>query len=334
MATYNPRIMVLSDEALTPVLQRHLSKYSPAFLRPRTLDEALEKTSLMDLAIITFHYTEGGIQACRKLLAEDPGLPIIILSKSPRYFDIQAVFKAGAHDCLLLPLESDMILESVESALEKRLKDREAQGQIGVLRKEIEALQEEIHRLEDGVIDLVFGLLQKKHAPLEAHSRHVMRMAELFAGFLGWEPEKIKEIRLAGAFHDIGYLVIPDEYARRRPETPPEIYAWKRHPVLSKLFLASISTGDFASTAVAGHHEAFDGTGFPDGLPGNRTPLEARFLALVNGFSTLVRPHWGGERMPIEDAMLAVMDGAGKAYDPELVEQFVRFISEVDVSNI
>ncbi len=77
------------------------------------------------------------------------------------------------------------------------------------------------------------------------------------------------------------------------------------------------------------HHERYDGKGYPDGLLGDKTPLEGRLLAVVDAFDAMTsdRPYRMG--MPLEKALAILQQGAGTQWDAELVDAFLRILPDI-----
>jgi len=75
---------------------------------------------------------------------------------------------------------------------------------------------------------------------------------------------------------------------------------------------------------IRNHHEHFDGKGYPDGLPGEAIPLEARIIAVPDAFDAMagVRPH--REAMALEDILLEMERYKGKQFDPKILEIFLQ----------
>jgi polar amino acid transport system substrate-binding protein len=78
---------------------------------------------------------------------------------------------------------------------------------------------------------------------------------------------------------------------------------------------------------VRGHHERWDGTGYPDGLKGEEIPLEARIIAVVDSYDamTTTRPYRAA--LPVGEAIQRLRRGANRQWDPRVVEAFVTWLA-------
>ena len=80
----------------------------------------------------------------------------------------------------------------------------------------------------------------------------------------------------------------------------------------------------FAADIVVGHHEKWDGSGYPNGLAGEKIPLPARIMAIADVFDALISKRCYKEAMPVEEAFEVIRRDAGIHFDPNLAEVFLR----------
>ena len=167
-------------------------------------------------------------------------------------------------------------------------------------------------------------------AAIEARSLHredhLWRVAEFstrLAAALGLEEDAMQVIRLAALFHDIGMIGVPDDILRKpRILTPREFEQVARHTVLGAELLSSLPHGEEVAAIVRGHHERWDGAGYPDSLAGTEIPLGARIVAVADAFDALTtdRPH--RPAVTPAEGLEILWFGATGQWDPELVELF------------
>ena len=141
----------------------------------------------------------------------------------------------------------------------------------------------------------------------------------------------------AAPLHDIGKVGIPDRILLKPGKlTPEEFEVMKTHAVLGRQALLVATDGEAPLTdllrcaveIVGGHHEKWDGTGYPDGLAGEAIPLSARLMAVADVYDALTnrrvyRPAFGrAETVAIIEA------GRGKHFDPEIVDAFLACLHD------
>ena len=91
---------------------------------------------------------------------------------------------------------------------------------------------------------------------------------------------------------------------------------------------------DYVIPAVIGHHERYDGKGYPRRIAGNDIPLAARILCIVDSFDAMVSKRCYKHQIPVSEAMEELERGAGTQFDPELVPMFCRMIREGRITPI
>jgi putative two-component system response regulator len=139
--------------------------------------------------------------------------------------------------------------------------------------------------------------------------------------------EFVNELTLAAPLHDVGKIGVPD-YVLRKPDRldAQEFAIMQQHTVIGHRILADSQSpllvlgAEIALT----HHEKFDGTGYPNGLAGDKIPLCGRIVAVADVFDALTsrRPYqtpWG----PVE-AKSHIVSRSGSQFDPRVVEAFVN----------
>jgi HD-GYP domain-containing protein (c-di-GMP phosphodiesterase class II) len=131
-------------------------------------------------------------------------------------------------------------------------------------------------------------------------------------------------LSLAAQLHDIGKVAVPDAILRKPAAlAADEESVVRAHPVTGERILAPIVRSRAVLAAVRGHHERLDGSGYPDGLAGDRVPLLARLLAIPDCFDALTSQRAYRAALPAGQALGILQAGAGTHFDPELVRAFV-----------
>lgn len=155
-------------------------------------------------------------------------------------------------------------------------------------------------------------------------------LAMTLASMTREELEGLEEtLGLGGEFHDLGKLAIPEEILNKPGRLTEEEFSLVRlHPLVGEAMLAPLNPNEHLLSAVRGHHERWDGKGYPDGLAGEQISLEARILSLVDTFDAMTEQRPYRTRVTWEDAADEILTEAGLQFDPELAEQFVGFLEE------
>jgi len=153
-----------------------------------------------------------------------------------------------------------------------------------------------------------------------SHSQRVAELAARTARRLGLPEEEVELTRLAASLHDLGKLAIPEEILRKPgPLTEPERMVLERHPQIGFRMLESLGVDPVAEW-VLHHHERWDGSGYPDGLPGDRIPLGARIIFVADAYDAMTSERVYRRRVLPEQAVAELQRCAGTQFDPEIVD--------------
>lgn len=172
------------------------------------------------------------------------------------------------------------------------------------------------------------------------HLRRMSRFAGILALGMGLSPHEAEDIRYAAPLHDIGKVAIPDSILRKPGKLTPEEYEeMKKHTVYGAKMLANAESRllRLAAKVAIGHHERFDGTGYPYGLKGEQISIEARIVTVADVFDALSSKRVYKGEWTVEDALKYIEDNSGKLFDPKVVavlhEKFADILAARDEEN-
>lgn len=183
------------------------------------------------------------------------------------------------------------------------------------------------------VVEMVKSLAQTLYARSDYNKTHhleVARMAELLGKVMGLSPTQIEQIRVAGLLHDVGTLKLPTELLNKEGAfTEEERKMVNEHPVLGAEFLRPVRALKEICEILENHHERWDGTGFPQGIKGEEIPLPARIVSIVDSYHAMISERPYRHAMSQDDAVNALRQGAGRQFDPFLVDIFVQVLNNL-----
>jgi two-component system response regulator RpfG len=165
---------------------------------------------------------------------------------------------------------------------------------------------------------------------------HLIRMARysrLIAEAIGLDHDECETIELAAPLHDIGKIGIPDQILLKPDKLDGgEWEVMRRHPVIGHEILKGSASKYVRMGALIalGHHEKYDGSGYPNGLVGDHIVLCARIVAVADVYDALtsVRPYKNA--WPTDDALQYLRSQRRAHFDPRLVDAFLGVRSEVE----
>ncbi|KAF0208388.1 MAG: HD domain-containing phosphohydrolase [Actinomycetota bacterium] len=181
-------------------------------------------------------------------------------------------------------------------------------------------LLEEVREQLQGTLMALSNLVELRQPDYMNHSSKVADYAVSVGVAMGLTQSDIADLRLSAVLHDVGMLEVPLEIiTANRPLTAEETMTVRRHPVSGARIVKTARFDDQVQQAVLAHHERLDGSGYPNGLRGDRIPLLARIIAVCDAYNAMThkRPH--RPAMTPEAAMSELLSGAGWSFDPQVV---------------
>lgn len=192
------------------------------------------------------------------------------------------------------------------------------------------AFNRSVMRLSRGLLDANIGMLTalgsaiaKRDSDTNAHNYRVTVLAIRLAEAQGLDDAAIRRLVKGAFLHDVGKIAIPDRILLKPGKLDAEEFAVMKTHVVHGLDIVG-SSGWLADGAdvVGGHHEKFDGSGYPAGLKGEAIPIAARIFAIADVFDALTSRRPYKEPMSFAAAMDILHAGAGNHFDPAVLTRF------------
>lgn len=221
----------------------------------------------------------------------------------------------------------DLMFEPEPAAEEKSSADVAKSVRDGAFSPPV--ISEEARQTEElvpEVVDMVKSLAASLYAKSDYNKQHhleVARMSELLAKVMGLSAQQVEQIRVAGLLHDVGVLQLPQELLNKEGNlTKEERDQVNQHATLGAQMLRPVRALKDICEILENHHERWDGTGYPKGLKGEDIPLPARIVAIVDSYHALISERPYRPAMTHDEALKILKDGAGRQWDPFLIEIF------------
>lgn len=192
---------------------------------------------------------------------------------------------------------------------------------------ELQSVYRNLENSYEATIEGWSSAMDLRDQETEGHSKRVTSLTVAFATRLGFSQDDIVRAKRGALLHDIGKIGIPDSILRKNgPLTEEEWAIMKEHPSKAYGMLHRIPYLRNCLDIPLCHHEKWDGTGYPQGLKGEKIPLAARMFALIDVYDALTSDRPYRKAWTKEKALEYIREQAGKHFDPNLTEAFIALI--------
>lgn len=306
-----PKVLIVDSSASSRrILRAMLKEEGCEFFEASRPSEALAllENQAVDLVVIEMMLPEmSGIDLCEKLKADrrTQFIPVLMLTNLPGVENEIKCVSSGADDFLTKPLHPKLVRSRVRAMLRNKAA--------------LDTLEE--------AETILFALAQSVEARDRYTSGHCQRLAAYSVAIgkvLGLDPEDLMALHRGGYLHDIGKVGIPDAILfKKGPLTEAEWKVMRSHPVVGEEICRPMKTLARVLPIIRHHHERMDGSGYPDGLKGDKIPLLARILQVPDIYDALTTARPYKPALTPEEALAVMEQEARRGWrDPELLAIF------------
>lgn len=275
---------------------------------------------------------EPGTEILKQLHEHSPHVPFVVCTREDEVAAAIECMKMGAADYLLKPVQLDLVVSSVERALQgEKLKiDQELyQGDLEqMVERRTQQLQAATRRIEytyDETLAALGGALELRDIETQGHSRRVTHYCLELARALHCPAEEMRSIYRGSALHDIGKIAIPDAILLKPDRlNAEETMVMQTHVRVGYELVCRIAFLSPAAQIVLTHHERWDGTGYPQGLRGIEIPVGSRIFAIADTLDAMTSDRPYRTALPFEAARAEVERESGQQFDPDIARVFLQ----------
>jgi len=178
-------------------------------------------------------------------------------------------------------------------------------------------------------IRAIHKTLTEKYDEERIHSEKVSQLCKTMGKALGIKDENLKELEMAGMYHDIGKISIPDVILNKPSKLTAEEYEFiKSHTESGYQILRAADEYTNLAEYALSHHERWDGKGYPKGLKEDTIPLYSRIIAVADAYEAMTSDRVYRKKMTKDQAIEELITHAGTQFDPYLVPVFIKMINE------
>ena len=183
--------------------------------------------------------------------------------------------------------------------------------------------------LDAALIDSLAQAIETKDPATYQHSRDVQRYCAEIALELKWDEVAQSAASVAGLLHDIGKVTLAEAILRKPAAlTDAEYEQMKQHPAAGAETVAAVPGLERIAESIRYHHERWNGTGYPEGITGNRIPRLARLIAVAETFSVLTSDQPYRKAVTEAEAFSVLEQGAGTQWDIAIVAALGRILEK------
>jgi two-component system response regulator RpfG len=243
-----------------------------------------------------------------------------------------AALDAGITDFLSKPVDARECLARCRNLLTLRRQQLALEDRRRLLEHMVEDATREVREREKETLLRLARAGEFRDEETGFHLIRMSRYSRLIASAIGLERDEAETVELAAPLHDIGKIGIPDQILLK-PEKldDTEWQVMRRHPVIGHEILKGSASKYVRMGALIalGHHEKYDGSGYPNGLVGDHIPLCARIVAVADVYDALTSPRPYKPAWTSAKAYEYLASQRGKHFDPSLVDAFASMKREV-----
>ena len=269
----------------------------------------------------------SGYEVCRRIKAEPSrhSIPILFVTALEQQEDEEMGLSLGAEDYITKPFNAPIVLARVKTHLALYNQTRELEHKVQLRTRE----------LQKSRLEIIKRLGRAAEFRDNETGNHVLRMSHysrLIAKAAGMGDAVAETLFLAAPMHDIGKIGTPD-YVLLKPGKldAQEWEIMKQHVIMGAEIIGTHADEllTMARTVALSHHEKWDGTGYPLGQKGKEIPTVGQIVAIADVFDALSSSRPYKDPWPIEQCVQTIIDGAGTAFDPDLIPAFLKALPQM-----
>jgi len=329
------RVLIVDDEpAVRNVLGTLLLQAGVCSSAAASAQEALTLLEKISFGAVISDLRMGltsGLDLLREVRTHYPQLAFLMATGVDDVrVGVQAM-KQGADDYLLKPFDIDVVLASLQRALQRRqleaeLKNyrRHLEEMVSERTRQLQAAMTELEQSHSATLEALGSAIDLRDGATAGHSRRVLLYSMKIAAAIGGLETQLRTIGMGAWLHDIGKLAIPDAILLKPgPLNSQERRIMRRHVEIGYDLIKGIPFLAEAAEVILSHHERHNGSGYPLGLSGEGIPMCARIFAVADSFDAMTSDRPYRSAITMRNARNAIHAGRGTLFCPQVVDAFL-----------
>jgi len=306
--------------------------------------EAMDKGKPFAVAFLDMRMPPGidGLEHARRLRELDPGIYLVVVTAyadRENYMDSLQSIVSRNFLMIRKPFTEEEIFQLARNYCQAWSRDRELmelqtelEKQVTVRTKELRETYEQLQETQAEMIRRLGHAVEFRDNETGFHVERISHYADRLAKEVGFSVARCQLLKDVSTIHDIGKIGIPARILLKEGKLDEEEWkVMKQHAEIGAKLLEGNDSRLFkmARNITRYHHEKWNGTGYPEGLKGEKIPMEARILAVVDVFDALTSKRPYKKAWPVDKAFDELVLLSGSHFDPRLVDLFLRIRDDV-----
>jgi putative nucleotidyltransferase with HDIG domain len=192
-----------------------------------------------------------------------------------------------------------------------------------------------LEHMTEEIVQTLAHVIDAKDKYTNGHSFRVSEYAVALAQKLGWDEERIENLRWEALLHDVGKIGVPDAVLNKPGKlTDQEFAIIKAHAAIGGDILSESSELTDAANTARYHHERYDGAGYPEGISGDSIPVNARVVAIADAYDAMHSDRIYRKGLPREKIRDELVRGRGTQFDPWFLDAFLQLFDSGELEQL
>ena len=327
-------LLVDDEEMIRNLLYSALAEEGYYCLQASNVDEALVILGRepVDLVISDIMMPgRSGVELLRDIKNVNPDIAVLMITGLSDMNTAMQCIHLGADDYITKPFGINRVMLTVKNLIERRSlalekKNYQASLEYKVLEQtnQIRKTMDELSTAYSNTLTALVKALDAREREVGSHSERVMNFAVFLGAKLGITGRDLEELAKGALLHDIGKIGISDNILLKPGQLDDaEWIEMRKHPLVGHAILSEIDFLKVPAEIVLGHHERFDGQGYPKQLKGEQIPIGSRIFAVVDTLDAMTSDRPYRNALPFDMVLTEIIKCRGSQFDPAISDLFL-----------
>ncbi|MBC7963172.1 MAG: response regulator [Steroidobacteraceae bacterium] len=331
----NEHILIVDDEEMIrDLLTSALQQEKYVCHQAANVDEAfiIMGQQQIDLVISDIMMPgRSGVELLRDLKKVDADIAVLMITGLSDMNTALECVHLGADDYITKPFGINRVVLTIKNLIERRClaiekKNYQASLEFKVMEQteQIRKTMNELSQAYDSTLTALVRALDAREKEVGSHSERVMSYTVFLAKKMGFAGRELEELGKGALLHDIGKIGISDNILLKPGKLDDsEWIEMRKHPQVGYAILSEIQFLKKPTEIILGHHERFDGRGYPNQIKGTQIPIGARIFALVDTLDAMTSDRPYRRALPYDAVTKEVIKNSGTQFDPDIAKLFL-----------